>query len=154
MCLDNVVADVRHLVETHKNDIIVGYKILALKHDWDKPNNKKLGSPIQIGSYWKPGVKHSNSRSKGYTIHQYRKVIERGIHVHLSLESAKRHLDRRTGTWADNPEVIVRVTANKADLIGVNYCRGTYGYKEAVFTKVKLSRYAYRQAMKGISCTK
>ena len=119
MCLHNKKEDVLKFLKDkarNKSGKVIVYKVLAM-------HNFKFYSPY----YWTPwynGINRSNSKVKKPILKDQK--INRGIHVYLSLDSAKKHFSLSA--------YFFRCTANIKDLIGVNY-----EADRAVFSKISIN---------------
>lgn len=124
MCLVNSVKSVKELLGTKKK-IFKFYKIvIKLEYTFG------LRSLHRYNYIWKVGVNLSSSRARKPRLRN--DGIDHGIHVFRKLESAQRHSDVSR---------ILEVICNKADLLGANET-------EAVFRKVRVSRKAYKDALR------
>ena len=122
MCLSNQPSVVKKILEEEK-DVIIAYKVLKKVKD-------RLYAPMQVGFVYKRGVNKSNSNRKRHC----RKYtdITRGIHVFRNLEAAQ--------DFKESDEVVVKVRACKANLIGAND-------EQMVFTEINITRIEYAKAL-------
>ncbi len=128
MCLCNKKADVLKFLK-EKPEVIRCWKIVLRNHY--SPND--LFSK-HYHKKWYVGLNESDSKLIKPCLGNCN--IKHGIHVFI-----KKPARRIYGT---NYNILIQVTARKADLIGVNF-----EHNEACFKQVKLSKLAYNKAIQG-----
>lgn len=142
MCLYNNIDEVKAIL-SKPNKTVICWKILKKRYMslHRQRGEIYLTSPFRCSTVWNAGTTKSNSKSTSFS---KRGILGRGIHVFRDIKFANNYLENNIiGYPALYPTlyVIVKVTANRSDLIGAND-------KEMLFRKVNLSEKEYKKAIK------
>ncbi len=120
------------------------WKILRSRISWKWRSNRlpsqkevQIHSPY-MGGAWLTGITKSNRRSTSITRREKKQhEVDKGIHVYCSRQAAQSRLA------CTGDSLVVCVLVRKKDFVASDMLR-----KEAVFTKVRLSKSEYDRAMK------
>ena len=132
--------------KTDANGLIKVWKVLRV-------NKFNVTSPLYRHT-WKLGWNYSSRIDARFTLEEKRwNEIERGIHVFLNRESARRYKKREFSLSSMLKDlIIVPLYVKKEDFVAGakdRYTRIGQGLKEAVFVKACLKTEDYRKAIKS-----